>query len=76
MIARKYTWQVLVHTESRLDQWSTDYFAGLSLRNDKGITILSGELPDISAVYGLILQLRDIGIGLITLQVQKKERGR
>ena len=33
-----------------------------------GSTHLSGELPDLSVVYGLILQLRDAGIALLSLQ--------
>jgi len=34
---------------------------------------LNGELTDLPAVYGLILQLRDGGIDLLSLQVEKRE---
>ncbi len=69
-----YCWQVRVKSTAHLDNWISDYFSGLKLehRND-GTTILTGGLPDLPAVYGLILQLRDGGVGLLSLQVERQE---
>ncbi len=73
LTSEKYNWQVLVHSEAHLDNWIMDYFGGLTVHhNDDGTSLLEGELPDMSAVYGLILQLRDAGILLISLQVKRK----
>ncbi len=68
-----YVWQVRVRSEAHLDDWLKDYFGELNMSHEKdGSTLLTGELPDMSAVYGLILQLRDTGIVLISLQVERK----
>lgn len=67
-----YSWQIEVIAGAHLDYWINDYFSGLTLRhNGDGTTILTGDLPDLPAVYGLILQLRDSGIVLISLQVKR-----
>ncbi len=67
-----YSWQIEVIAGAHLDYWLNDYFNGLTLRhNGDGTTTLTGDLPDLPAVYGLILQLRDSGIVLIFLQVKR-----
>lgn len=67
-----YGWHIEVIAGAHLDYWINDYFSGLTLRhNGDGTTVLTGELTDLPAVYGLILQLRDSGIALISLQVKR-----
>ena len=65
-------WHIHVRTEAHLDCWIKDYFDGLAVQQEKGgTTLLTGELQDMSAVYGLILRLRDAGIVLWSLRVER-----
>jgi len=69
-----YCWQVRVKSAAHLDNWISDCFSGLKLKHrDDGTTFLTGELTDLPAVYGLILQLRDGGVNLLSLHVERQE---
>lgn len=68
----EFRWQVRVKSAAHLDSWITDCFSGLNLEHrSDGTTNLAGTLSDLPAVYGLILQLRDNGVELLTLQVER-----
>ncbi|MDQ2086089.1 hypothetical protein RBH29_06535 [Herbivorax sp. ANBcel31] len=72
----KCMWQIRICIEGHVDLWIEDYFGGVSISHKKdGSSILTGERADISAVYGLILKLRDSGINLLSLQVEKAMKG-
>jgi hypothetical protein len=51
--------------------WS-EWFAGLDIRPDEergcGGTVISGRLPDQAALYGLIGQIRDLGLTLLEVK--------
>lgn len=69
---REYKWQVQVRSLAHLESWIKDYFAEFTITHEQdGITILKGELTDISAVYGLILLLRDAGVELLSLHAER-----
>ncbi len=71
--ADSYCWQVRVRSAAHLDCWITDCFNGLNLKHqDDGTTVVTGELIDLPAVYGLVLQLRDSGVDLLSLQVKRQ----
>ncbi len=55
-------------------QWSL-MFEGLEItRLPDGNTCITGSLPDQSALYGLLMRLRDLGINLISVNpVSSKE---
>lgn len=70
--ALDYNWQIRVRTASYLEGWIKDCFDELEISHEKnGSSLLTGELPDVSAVYGLILHLRDAGIELLSLSVDR-----
>jgi len=72
----EYIWKIRVRAVAHLDYWLKDYFGGLDITHEEGgTTIISGELPDLPDVYGLILQLRDSGIALVFLQVKRVPDG-
>ncbi len=72
--ADNYCWQVRISSAAHLDNWITDCFSGLKLEHrGDGTTVLTGELTDLPAVYGLILQFRDSGVDLLSLQVERKD---
>ncbi|HLO33491.1 MAG TPA: hypothetical protein VK249_30365 [Anaerolineales bacterium] len=50
------------------ERWST-WFEGLAIQNDDpaGQTILTGLLPDQSALYGLLGKIHDLNLVLISV---------
>ncbi|TVR02339.1 MAG: hypothetical protein EA403_09010 [Spirochaetaceae bacterium] len=69
----QYSWDVQVSARNHLDDWVGEYLGYLALnRISDGTTRITGTLPDLSAVYGFILRLRDGGIPLISLQVERQ----
>ena len=70
--ADRYPWHIQVRSAAHLDCWIKDYFDGLTVSHQRnGTTIITGELVDLSAVYGLILKLRDAGVDLLSLQAKR-----
>jgi len=71
----EFLWRIRVSTVAHLDYWLKDYFGGLDITHQEdGTTLISGKLPDLPDVYGLILQLRDSGIELISLQAEREPK--
>jgi hypothetical protein len=60
-----------------LDPNWTDNFSGLALTHLEGdITMLSGRLPDQSALHGLLKRIRDLNITLISVTSGGPSAGR
>ena len=49
------------------DQWS-DWFAGMTIASDRDVTILTGTQIDQSALHGLLVRVRDLGLPLISVE--------
>lgn len=57
-----------IKVKGNLDQRWSEWFAGLTLTYlDKDTTLLSGALPDQSALYGLLERMRDLNLTLISV---------
>lgn len=57
-----------IKIRGHLDQHWSDWFAGLTLTHLEGdVTMLSGLLPDQSALYGLLERIRDVNLILISV---------
>jgi len=70
-----YIWQIRAEIAAHLDSWMADCFYGLNIEHrEEGITVLNGALADLPAVYGLILQMRDTGVELLSLQVRRVQK--
>ena len=60
--------QVEIRIEGHLDQSWADWLDGFTLTHtEEGETILTGEITDQAALYGLIAKLRDLGVKLISV---------
>jgi hypothetical protein len=60
---------VKIHIRGHLDEDWVSWFEGMQLETtDEGITILQGEVPDQSAVYGILARLRDLGLELLYVE--------
>ncbi len=66
MKAEKYQILIQGHID---DSWST-HFAGMSLTPEpSGLTRLSGEIADQSALHGLLNKIRDLNLRLIAVDM-------
>ena len=58
-----------IRIEGHLDQTWADWLDGFTLtHNEQGETILTGEVIDQAALYGLIAKLRDLGVKLVSVK--------
>ncbi len=64
---RPYIYEIRV--EGLLTERWSDWFEGLTVRQDSGgETLLSGELIDESALHGILMKIRDLGLPLISVR--------
>jgi hypothetical protein len=57
-----------IKLRGRLDPAWSEWFAGLTLTHLEGdLTLLSGLLADQAALHGLLERVRDLNIGLISV---------
>lgn len=64
------SYQVRVRIRGQLDAaWWSGVFAGVALAYEPdGTTVLSGELVDQAALYGLLATIRDRGLSLLSVE--------
>jgi hypothetical protein len=57
-----------IRIEGQLDGQWTDWFDGMSITLEAGgTTLLSGPVPDQSALYGVLRKVRDLGLTLVAV---------
>ena len=70
---QRYVWRIIAHLQDSLEDWICEYFSGLSIvQNKDGSCVLTGKMSDMSAVYGLLLKIRDTDISLLSLWVERE----
>jgi hypothetical protein len=66
MQARAVTYEIRV--EGQLDQRWLDWFDGIQLTYaDNRETILRGAMRDQTALYGMLMKMRDLGLTLVSV---------
>lgn len=60
-------YQIEIHIKHRISPSWADWFEGLQVQESAQETILRGELPDMSAVYGVISHLGRLVITLVSV---------
>ena len=64
--------EILVKGHLDID-WS-EWFEGLTIaHNDKDETMLSGQIRDQAALYGILARMRDLGLFLISVKYMADE---
>jgi hypothetical protein len=64
-----------IRLQGRLDpRWSAR-FEGMTLTTGDGITLLAGPVVDQAALHGLLHQLRDIGLPLVSVRQVETDAG-
>ena len=62
--------------KGHLDSEWSDWFDGLTITMvDNGETILTGPIVDQTALHGVLIKIRDLGLPLLSLTRVKPERG-
>ena len=62
--------------QGHLDRDWSDWFEGLTITwADTGETILTGPLVDQTALHGVLMKIRDLGLPLLELSRLESERG-
>ncbi len=62
-----------IHIKGKLDPNWSDWFEDMNVQEEpSGDTMLCGDLPDKSAVYGVISRLSSLGITLISVACQQE----
>lgn len=65
-------YEILV--EGVLDETWSDWLDGVSVTAlENGQTLLSGEIPDQSALHGLLARIRDLNLKLISVKKKGRE---
>ncbi len=63
---RREVYQIVV--KGHLDSEWSDWFDGLTITlGDNGETVLSGPLADQTALHGVLMKIRDLGLTLLSL---------
>jgi hypothetical protein len=57
-----------IRVEGVLDDRWADWFGGAQVSSDGTQTVISGLLPDQPALHGLLAQIRDLGLCLISVR--------
>jgi hypothetical protein len=66
---------VEIRVEGHLDQTWAKWLDGFTLTHTgQGETVLTGEVKDQAALYGLIAKLRDLGVKLVSVNSGSRKR--
>ena len=71
-IDRGGTYEIKI--EGHLDAHWSGWLGGMQIVHDvKGCTLLTGDLPDQSALHGVLAQIRDLGLVLVSLNLMDND---
>ena len=66
--------RVEIRVQSQIDEHWSEWFEDLTIRTtDQDETILTGDVADQSALYGLLAKLRDLGLPLLSVNSEEVE---
>ena len=70
--------QVEIRVKGQIDERWSEWLEGLAITHTgEGETVLSGSVMDLSALYGVIARLRDLGLPLLSVNhLEEEEPGR
>jgi len=67
MRSEKQLYQIRIEGHVNLD-WSASFDEVTVQHTDDGQTILSGALPDQTALHGVLMRIRDLGLTLVEVK--------
>ena len=67
MRSRKQFYQIRIEGHVNLD-WSDSFDEVTVSQTEAGQTVLSGALPDQTALHGVLMRIRDLGLSLVEVK--------
>lgn len=64
-----------IKAQGMLDETWSDWFGGMAVEFENGITTLTGEVTDQAALRGVLCKLWDLNLALISLLPYQRECG-
>ena len=66
--------QVEIRVQGQIDEHWSDWFDDLTITHtEEDETILTGEVVDQAALYGLLAKLRDLGLQLVSVNPTEED---
>ena len=63
-----------IRVKDQLEEHWSDWLGGLEISHDEnGNSLLTGVIPDQAALHGILNQIRDLGLTLISVSPQIKD---
>lgn len=67
-------WYLRLHVQTHLESWLMEDYHYIRIQYKKdGSSVLEGQLPDLPTFYGILLLLRDTGINILSLKLERYE---
>ncbi|NOX87986.1 MAG: hypothetical protein GXO77_03100 [Calditrichaeota bacterium] len=63
-----------IKIKGRLGSGWEDWFEGMTVKYNEGITTLAGPVIDQAALHGLLIRIRDLGLYLISVNCVEPDR--
>ncbi len=63
--SREKVYQIKV--KGRLGNQWIDWFEGMTITSDGGVTTITGPVTDQAALHGLLIRVRDLGLPLLSV---------
>jgi len=63
--------QIKIEIEGHVDKKWAEWFEEMKINYYEGTTVLTGNLPDQSALHGLLNKIRDLNLTLISVKTEK-----
>ena len=67
MHSKKHSYQIRIEGHTNLD-WSAWFDEVTTQHTKDGQTILTGTLPDQTALHGVLMRIRDMGLSLVEVK--------
>ncbi|MCD4788616.1 MAG: hypothetical protein K8R37_01350 [Bacteroidales bacterium] len=69
---KQYLWHGPAHYQIKVkgrlgSQWC-DWFEGMTITSEEGVTTITGKVADQAALHGLLIRVRDLGLPLISVK--------
>jgi hypothetical protein len=77
-MTKQHAWQGPAYYQIKVKgclgcQWS-DWFEGITIASERGMTTITGEVADQAALHGLLIRVRDLGLPLISVERVEPEQ--
>ena len=56
-----------IKVKGRLGNQLIDWFEGMTITSDGGVTTITGPVTDQAALHGLLIRVRDLGLPLLSV---------